>query len=74
MKHVGGPFFERLFLPTHLVTLGQLDQPLTAQLAQQVVHVRTERAEVGVRTRTQAEHGKSATDRIMLYDNLATRC
>lgn len=74
MKHVGGPFFERLFLPAHLVALGQLDQPFTAQLAQQIIHVRTERAEVRVRTRTQAEDGESVTDRIVLYDNLAACC
>lgn len=61
MKHVGGPLFEGLFLSAHLVAFGEFDQSLSAKLTQQIVHVRAERTEVGVRAWTQAENSEPTT-------------
>lgn len=48
LKHLGRPFPEGLLLAAHLIAKGHLQQPLAAQLAENVVHILAEGAEVGI--------------------------
>lgn len=57
-EHFGSPLEEGLLLSTHLVAGGEFEEPLAPQLPQQVVHVRTEGAEIGVSAGPQGKHGE----------------
>ena len=52
------PGLKGLLLTAEFVAGGHADQSLAAQTAQQPVDVLTERAEVGIRARTQCKHSE----------------
>lgn len=57
-KYISGPFLEGLFLATHGVPHGHLQQTLSAQFPEEVINVFAERTEVRICTGSQCKHGE----------------
>lgn len=64
LENLLGPGPESLFLPTELVSLPHLQDPLSSQLFQEGVYGVSKGAEVRVCPRAQAKHGESAKERM----------